>query len=416
MQKKNFIHYFSLFALACLLIPSTVLESFGWMYSGPQGEFYWRLHPATLTLGIAVVLLHLSGRRPISTLPRGVFMYAITAGLCGSWVITTLGFSNVAFIIDSLLVCVPALAVVWCLPPTSQRAVFYAAVGFLLLNSALAFVELVLHKRLMPLYLQGFPLKDWGDARARSLGGHPLNNALITSIGFFVCLTMFKGLPRLLVCGFLLASMVAFGGRAALAVTLFLLLAWLAYEIVTSLRVGISAHQGMWAIVVGLLMPTLALGILYSTEMGQNFLSRLKPDDSAEARFAAIEVFRFISAPDLLLGITSQQFNDYVALLNQTWTIENSWVILLLRFGLLCFIPYVIAFFWGLLRTISQNNPGTMRLGLLAFVLIASSNNALAGKGMLLAQVCVFYAAATATLNLRQRASTPLVSDTGLTD
>jgi hypothetical protein len=377
------------------VIPSALLLHLGWNDTLGSGNLAVKIHPATylaFLTAIALVLFRwteadMAGAwRRFLPLPILGYMIAILAIL--TFMTAFHGGGSVGFLVDTLLM--PAIVVLLLrhLTTAQQAQLFRVMIGIFILNTAIALIESALGKRLIPFTVQGIPVLY--DRRPTALLGHPLSNAHLTAVMLFFMLgCLGTRAAKVLGGGFLALGLVAFGGRSAMVLCGML---WLGYLPVLLYRKAV-ARQLRWVDLVLLsggvmLIPPVFAGILTLTSFGQLMLERMIWDDSAATRLSLFGIFRFLSPLDLLIGIPLERFNMYLLLLDMPWTIENAWVQLLVRFGLIFFAVFLWALY-RLFRMLAEDQPLEGRLALVLFLLIASTNNSLAGKSNILSVLTV---------------------------
>jgi hypothetical protein len=389
------------------IIPSALLPLIGWDYTVLSGAGVMKIHPASylafLTLAILVLLQwteqDLAGGR-IRFIPLPVLMYMICILSILAFMTLFHGGGNVGFMIDTLLLPGVVMILLNHLTLAQQAALFKIFVWIFVVNVAIGIMESLIGQRLIPFTVQGVAVIH--DKRPTALLGHPLSNAHLTAVMIFCVLGCLCGkATKVLIGSFLALGLIAFGGRSAMVL---FMLSYLVYVGALFCR-KILAGQLRWADLVllsgGIMFAPAALVIIFTlTPFGQLMLERMAWDDSAETRLSLFGIFRYLSPLDLLIGIPLERFNLYLLMLNMPWTLENSWVQLLVRFGLIFFT----VFLWALYRLFRYLADGLPREGLFAlvlFLLIASSNNALAGKSNLLSVMTILAMTGKAYRNTR---------------
>jgi hypothetical protein len=372
------------------VMPASVLPLIGWDYALIQGVGVMKIHPTTylavLLLG-GLVLFHWSegnlngGYTKFVPVPILIYIACILAILMFLTIFH--GGGNISFMIDTLLMPGILLILLRHLTVPQQATLFRVMVILFVINVAIAILETLTGKRLFPFTVQGVEVLY--DRRPTALLGHPLTNAHLTAVMIFLvlgCLLSKSG--KVLVGSFLAVGLIAFGGRSAMVLFALCYIVYIAIVFwLKALRRQLT--WGDLALLSGgaAFAPVPIVLIFAFTPFGQMMLERMTWDDSAASRIALFGIFRYLSPVDLLTGIPIERFNVYLFMLNMPWTIENAWVQLLVRFGLVFFALFLWALY-RLFRFLAEDVPleGVIALGL--FLLIASTNNSLAGKGNLL--------------------------------
>ena len=344
-----------------LLVSPLTLYMFGWQYFDTGGSPLEKFHPATLLAAALFLVMAASYGNPlvgfaeifkrhtalIPYLTANLFMMAYAA------MIVKL---PVTIFIETFIGAALIFLLFHDLDETAARRLALLVHALLAMNALLAFYEVFAGFRLTPLVINGEELLD--EPRATSLLGHPLGNALLMG-GYVVMLALGGGrdLPVALrpICFLIaLASLVPFGGRAATAATLVALL-------LLGLRRALAILQGApfdaRSVLAGLIiLPLAGLGLVAAYELGafDTLAGRLFDDEgSAGTRIEMFELFRYLSAYDLIFGPDPNTLMTWVRLHGLEYGIESFVVAFVLNYGLLAtflFFPPLALFFYHLMR------------------------------------------------------------------
>jgi hypothetical protein len=261
-------------------------------------------------------------------------------------------------------------------------------------------IESVVGKRLFPFTVQGIEVIY--DKRPTALMGHPLTNAHLTAVMlFFMMGCLHAKAAKVLACGALAVGLVAFGGRSAMAL---FIVCYVVYLGVLFMKKAMERRL-QWsdlALASGgmMLAPVLIVVVFALTPFGQNLLERLEWDDSAQSRLGLFGIFRYMDTYDLIVGIPLERFTTYLIMLNMPWTIENAWIQLLVRFGVIFFAVFLFGLY-QLFRHLAEGQPLEGKFALVLFLLVASTNNSLTGKVNLLSVLAVLAITSKAYLSLK---------------
>ncbi|TAD89558.1 MAG: hypothetical protein EAZ99_09180 [Alphaproteobacteria bacterium] len=364
------------------------LEARGISYMSPGGNFLMKMHPGTYIMSgmFGLLALALNPVRFIVLLwdRQGPgLVYTVCSILLFIWVVVRHGTSGTAFMIDCLIV--PGLLALSMAMLTDQnRDRLYITVMVLMgINAVIGIGEFLTRTRLTPFTIDGVEVVE-PFFRPTALLGHPLQNALMTSMAFFT-LPALRDRPLIALPLAILFPMAlfSFGGRTAMVITagMTTLLGTLWYlGRLFERKVSYVSFLGALGVVLGVPMAAgLVLSVLGSeSRLVQEFYW----DTSAQSRLLALRIFDQLTAGDILFGIGPTGIIEQVQVLaNFTGIIgiENGWLLLLLHYGLFGFVVFIVTLTWFLLA-ITSGAPAYIRTVLVVFILIASSNNSLAAK------------------------------------
>ena len=369
-----------------LAMPDQLMSWLGTHYTMPGGNSLEKLHPSTYLLVAAFLLACLESGDPFRLLlawcrmrPAYIVYALVILGVSGSLVIRH-GLSGVAFAADTLLRPALFALLLMLLDHRVRDRLFLFIVGFVVANSCLGIVEVLTNWRLIPYMLGGEPVLEQ-HFRATAMMGHPLDNALATALTLIFVAghihgQVLKGALILL----LGLGLLAFGGRTALFAGLMGLVLVAFVNLIDELRSGSFTYmRGILRLLAMLFGPLAIAGVIVGTDIGQRIFAKLAWEGSAQAR---LEAFRFVSmmtSDEIWFGIAASRFDQLLESLNTVQVVENFWLILLARFGLIAFVPFCIAFIAFLYR-LSREGDWKVKVAVVIFLLIASSNNSLATK------------------------------------
>ena len=298
------------------------------------------------------------------------------------------GISGAAFYFDSFWG--PALLAVALESATDRqkRLLGKILLALVVLNVVFALFESATHNNLFPFVanddVKPEEIQATADFRANAFYPHPLTASLVTSMAFFLVYSMrlrfiFLG-PTVLL---LLVGLLAFGGRAALVVT-----------------VGVSGVAMSWAFLSGIIKRTLKLDtILYllaavivlplmvaiivtQTSIANRIIDTMYYDDSAQVRVLQWTVLNYLSLKNWLFGVPLMELTalKYQIGLNAVEDIENFWLLLFLNLGAIGFIVFLLAF-GGFLTYIARYGGGALSwLLMISALIVDSGSNSLGQK------------------------------------
>ncbi|MBV1705168.1 MAG: VpsF family polysaccharide biosynthesis protein, partial [Hyphomicrobiales bacterium] len=333
-------------------VSAMALTAMGFHYDAPGGGLAAKLHPATWLAVIALALRVALDPRPLrflAELPRrfpGLALFV--AGLAATvFYASRVQAQPMAPLIDSFF-CGAVFLVLWdefdARERLSARRLLHLVFAA---NALLALGEFVSHRRLTPFVAGGHVILH--DYRSTALLGHPLLNA--ASTGAYVLALRFGGDPslsratRLAAMALQCAAMVAFGGRTAIVLVGFFLAAGASPAVARTLA-G-RRFDARMALAAAFALP-LAAALAYVAISGgalDKLAGRFVDDKgSAAARLVLFRLFGAFPLSDLLLGpgqdkLVSLQYENGIE-----YGIENSWIGLVLEYGALAAVLFVVDF------------------------------------------------------------------------
>jgi hypothetical protein len=395
--------------LANLLLPANLLDNIGIPYDLDGGSFPTKLHPGTYLVGIGfllylryqarrgVTLGHLAGRYP------AIVFYVLVMLASPVYVAVMSASSGVASYIESYI---PAalIAVMW--HDTTARARWVLCCSLLTVfigDAVLALFEIALHGHLLPLspymMIDSFTgkavhsesqlfINRSGEFRAFAFFDHPLTGGTMTMMASFLVLGM--KLPGILRDGIILLFMVAllaFGGRAALGLTVGMLgILSLRYLVTRGLTRQLSPGDAGRVFLALSVLPVILIGVLLATDIGHRILTHAYLDDSASARSTEWKILGLMSLPQLLFGINNQDMLNYVFILGLQFPfsdIENFLLLAFISLGAVWFLVFLTAFA-SFMRWLWRETEGAGRLMILGLLVMVMASNSLGRKSNLL--------------------------------
>ncbi len=395
----TFVAVVGLFAVS----PIT-LEAFGIAYISPGGGLLSKCHPSTGLAAAALCLRCLGTLAPgrtawrLLTRDAGVVLLLAAVLIAGVFALTV-DKTPVTPLIDTFVLPILVFLLLRDLSPDMRRWLAVIVTAILVLNAAIAIVELLRGWRLVhitvPETVSADPTRSdtefsWQaelaiDWRATALLGHPLANGLLVGV-FILCLAApgARWLSLLVRTGLIAlegASMFAFGARSALVGTLVCGL-WLAGSQIAAAVARGAAFPPRRTIAVVLLASILVTGVLLLGASGflDKTLERFASDNgSASTRLTMFSLLEPISWADLVFRPDKDVVATWQRLYGLEFGIESSWLGLVLTYGLVVsaiLIAGLTAFSLSVLR---RSGPGA-GVVLLLFFTLTSVTASMSGK------------------------------------
>ncbi len=392
-----------------LTLNSFALQAIGVHYEADGGNPLIKIHPGTYLIVCAVLIHFLTRSHPMRMLEQ-IALGSPGLCFCGFGMLIVLvfavslhGLSGVAYIVDTYVA--PAfLAILLARAPARfLRPLFVWMLAILVANACLGIVEARLHWHVFPYVIDGVPVTE-DFFRATALEGHPLRNAMLTGLAIVaVSAAPWPIMIRFALQGPLAMGMLAFGGRTALIVAVLACASILFFEFSSRMRrAPDAAMREVWAVFALLLVAAAVLGVVFSaTDFGGRIRAGDFTDSSSAARLQLFNVFKLIDLEGLFAGYDSKTI-DGMTRVSGLLAIENFWVFNFLFLGIVCFLLWIAALS-GALAALWQRSGFAVRVTLVAFLAIASSNNSLAKKDSSLSIAFAFLFAAEAMVRSPHR-------------
>ena len=385
---------FGLAALSLVLsltISANLLYVLGIDYAHPGGNPLVKIHPATWTVVAALVLLMLAAPDPVGGLRDALrrspalawFLVLMTMTMLYSAV--SVGISGATVYVESYLAAGTLALVCRELPERRRRALGLLVLALLVLNAALAVAETVGQFHLVPVYLEEIALVDEpGAFRSSALFDHPLTGAMLTMVGLFTALSL-RLRPMTLVPASALfgVALLAFGGRAALAMTVAGIGLVTARSVLADvLRRRLRAGRAALLAAMALLLPAACVALVTCTAIGGRVAGKLYFDSSAQSRSAEWLVLGLLDGRAWLFGSPIAQTPELIyriGLQSALTDIENFWLMAFINLGIVGFVGFLCALsclIWHLWGTASAWG----RVAITALMIAASTSNSLGRK------------------------------------
>ncbi|SDX36882.1 hypothetical protein SAMN05421681_10523 [Lysobacter enzymogenes] len=376
--------------LAYLVLSPALLTVLGIPYDAPYGPFWFKLHPGDypLLMALACSLAAcgnplVEGLRRLRAQPL-LAAYLAAVVLAFAYSLLRHGPSGSAFFIDTLMMPAVAALVLVALGDARLRGLCRLLLAAVVANAVIGLVEVALQRHVVPYTVAGGVAVIEDKFRATALLGHPLENALLTSVALLAALDLpLPSLRRWALCGLLVLALLAFGGRASFLLSASALLVQAVLRARAGLRAGRYGYLHIvGALLVGLIAAPAAAAAVWKSGLGARIFQGLYLDDSASVRLRIFEVFDHLDGYDLLFGIAPQQIQELalrIGLSQNLEAIENFWLFMLLLLGVFGFLVFAAGLGAGLYWLWRCAGSGA-RWALLVFLITASTTNSLASK------------------------------------
>jgi hypothetical protein len=215
---------------------------------------------------------------------------------------------------------------------------------------------------------------EFFEFRSTAFLGHPLANALIVSIIMgFILISKIKISFKFFYCIIGFVSILCFNARAAILVWTLIFTVYI-LKLFMNKRTKLNIKLSLFTIVP---LAIYYLIILVENGFGGRIINEKINDESSQTRIDVYKSFFFIDTSDLWFGNASNYFN----LMNKlnAGGVENGYIVLIINYGIPFFIIITIFYFRLINKFLKHNNLFDNVIILMSFLILGSTNNALAG-------------------------------------
>jgi polysaccharide biosynthesis protein VpsF len=373
---------YRLLALALLahVFASGAVLNLLYPYLSPGGSLIGKIHPATYL--IALGFCWTTARQGLQAMLRRnreqlwASQFAGVVLVIGLVNLAKFGAGGAAYLLDTLLAAALAVMLMAHLTPEQRAGLARLLLTALLVNALAAIGEFAVQTNIFPRAREGGIY-----FRASGFLGHPLNNGLITAPMLpLLLLAGWRDMRKAVYASIYIVAVLAFGARSALGIGLLSLAAALFLAGVRLTLRGRMPLRLLMAVPWGLAFALASLTVLMlGTSFGTRFIERGLMDENAAVRVNSFNLLSYLSDAQLWSGIDITHYQLLLEKYPDLTIIENFWVNLLVGFGIPVFCAFVASFLW-FLHGLQRRQSVLTRLAVVAFVLIASTNNSLSTK------------------------------------
>ena len=226
--------------------------------------------------------------------------------------------------------------------------------------------------------------------RSTALWAHPLANALIVSVlmsYFLVSNLKLKYKLSLWVLGYV--AILCFNTRGSIIGNALILLVYLSYSSFFSKRTKDATRVEF--IIAVILLSMVIVYISSITGIGGRLITGSFSDSSVQTRYDIWYIFKVIGNDALLYG-TDDKGIDLLMMNAKLYALENCWIILAIRFGIIFLALYVFAYFLLFKHLFVCYKFIDKSIIISTFILIASTYDSLANNfhSLLVCMICSF--------------------------
>ncbi len=334
--------------LASFTISGNTLNILGTHYAEPGGNPLLKIHPATYLAVMAAIASLISGSSAQSKLgyifgkaPALFFFIGLTI-FCATFAALNVGITGAGLYVDNYLSAGGIAIAMFSASGRQRRVIAHLILILCVINVLISLAEYVHQEHFIPLDMNMSGGTDVvSDAkteefRPAALYGHPLTGAMATAFGLFLALETKLRFRTTAICvGTFAVGLLGFGGRAALVVTIGLIVVRVVITLARDFLNGrINGRLlGTIFMAVCLLGPLTAV-LLTETPVGERIAARAYYDDSAEVRSDQWQVLSKVTTKQALYGTPAADLPLIYEQVGLTG-VENPIILMFLNLGII---------------------------------------------------------------------------------
>ena len=213
------------------------------------------------------------------------------------------------------------------------------------------------------------------DFRSTAFLGHPLVNALVVSIIMgFILISKIEITIKFFYCFLGFISILCFNARAAILVWALLMTVYI-LKLLINKNSKLNVKLSILTIIPFSIYYLIKLAVEYG--FGGRIINEKINDGSSLTRIDVYKSFSFFDTSDLWFGNVS----NYLKFTNKLDAagVENGYIVLIINYGIPFFIIMTIFYFKLINKFLKHNNLFDKFIILTSFLILGSTNNALAG-------------------------------------
>ncbi|MCC2099115.1 MAG: VpsF family polysaccharide biosynthesis protein [Hyphomicrobiales bacterium] len=373
---KTAFWLFCIAVVARVLVGDMIINQF-WHYSDTGGSLPGKIHPSNYTFMMCGLLMYLGPgiRFREADLPvvRAILVFAAVTVAINFPGLLRGQTGSIGYIVDTYFCTMLAALVAMSFPYRWRATAAFLIIGAVVLNSFIAMGEFAAGR-----YIVHFEVLP-AEFRPAGVLGAALNVGVINLSAMLLLISTRLNLIW------------RAGGLAVLCLGVFISgsrTAMLATATFVPLAILLTAHVRKKGISTGAAVVTMLLAaivvapliVIAASELG--FLDRFSGglvDDSAKTRVEIFKVFGFVGWSDILLGSDVDAIRKMALERLGIIHIESPFVTFIFSFGLPMTVVFLVFLVWFFYR-LARNTHPVVGLTLLAFLIVALSNNTLSTK------------------------------------
>jgi hypothetical protein len=302
--------------MASFTISGNTLTVLGIHYSGPGGNPLLKIHPATYLAVMAAIASLISGSSAQSKLgyifgkaPALFFFIGFTI-FCAAFSAVNVGITGAGVYVDNYLSAGAIAIAMFSANGRQRRIIAHLILVLCVINVLISLAEYVHQEHFIPLEINSGDGKDLAtdekseEFRPAALYTHPLTGAMATAFGLFLALETKMRFRTAAICvGTFAVGLLGFGGRAALVITIGLIVVRVVITLARDFLNGRINGRLLGTILIAVcLLGPLTTYLLTETPVGERIAGRAYYDDSAEVRSDQWRVLSKVNTQQALYG------------------------------------------------------------------------------------------------------------------
>jgi len=405
-EQQSLPFWFAMFALFLYFALSpNVFGALGLDFGSPDANPLVKVHPGTHIVIIAGLFYLCRSKYEFARLCHespALMTYLLVIPLLGFYAMIWSGYSGSAVYIENYWSAGMMALLLQSGTEEQRRKLGWFLLWVCLINVTVAIYENLTFSHIFPLVLAAEQIDPTDiDFRAHAFFGHPLTAALVMFLAFPLVYAMrLRTLLTGAIIGFLLVGMLAFGGRAALGITLIITGATIIYLFFRGILQRQMELDFMVMLVLALIViPLVLVVVVATTPIADRILGTLYFDDSAMAREEQWKVLSHLTMSNWLFGVSMvdlMHLKYQIGLGRDDTDIENFWLLMFLNLGgigFAVFVAILLTFLVHLGRYARQPAGWVLLVGA---IIIESGSNSLGVKTSDLCIIAAFMVALSA--------------------
>ena len=380
---------FGAFAVAVIIrfaVPGNVLNLFEQYSSFNQinssGSIVGKIHPGSYgIIAITIVMLPrilAKWTKDYDGVMNSLFIMAAAIVVVSVICVFTGQTASIGYMVDSMLVACAAGACALCFSAPQRRSLGISLLVITIISSAIAIMEFAAKTHFLPQEVMAS--EGATSIRADGLFVHPLDLGLYSAVAIpILSLTGWSHWIKAAITSILILGIFAAGARVAAIAAITMVVFGLLFTKRSRIEMG-SLILEKTVVIAGLLLLIPIMWFAASSlGLTERFQQEGLTDDSAMARIIIFQVFGFMEWSDLIWGVGNLEMYKFAALGLNIDSVENSLIVYVFQFGLIGAFLIV----GSMARTalaLARDTQFPLKMALLAFFMIAITNNTLSVK------------------------------------
>jgi hypothetical protein len=335
--------------MASFTFSGNTLNILGTHYAEPGGNPLLKIHPATYLAVMAATASLVSRSSAQSRLgyvfgraPALFFFVGLTI-FCTAFACFNAGLTGVGVYVDNYLSAGALAIAMFSASGRQRRVIAHLILVLCVINVLISLAEYVHQEHFIPLDMKlgdgtavGSDDKS-EEFRPAALYTHPLTGAMATAFGLFLALDTKLRFGTAAICiGTFAVGLLGFGGRAALGVTIGLLVARVIITLARDFLNGRINGRLLGTIFMAVcLLGPLTTYLLTETPVGERIAARAYYDESAEVRSDQWQVFSKVNTQQALYGTPVAEVAQIYEQVGLNYGVENPLILIFLNLGII---------------------------------------------------------------------------------